>query len=258
MIIQCAYGVGATRRLTFDLWQSIHLIIMPVYLLRHGESAHNVQIKKYMDENPESHVLEWWEIEDRFDPGIRDADLTEVGIKQAQEVRERVNTISPTLLLMSPLSRNLRTGLESCTDLLKNDSDIKRLEVVITPALREHTYSTCDLGSQVEQLRLCFPSWDEELNDVPVDWWCHDPSGDVNSRLDCRESWQKLQDRAEVLSGIIKRYQEQHENIVVVGHAVLFYALTGKWLSNCQIMEINMENLRLRCDCVTPGCSCDC
>ena len=239
---------------------------MPVYLLRHGESEHNIAIKQYMTEHTETHILEWWQIEDSFDPKIRDADLTEKGVSQAQEVREEVNALRPSLLMMSPLTRNLRTGLESCADLLKKnqsnsisgDMSAAPLTVQITPHLREHTYSSCDLGSPVETLQTSFPHWTEELTEVPAKWWCHsDAVEDPNSRISCREPWQALQDRAEILCAMITTAQQDHECIIVVGHAVLFYALTGEWLSNCQLMELDMTKLRARCSCQSPACCCE-
>mmetsp|Transcript_20874 Transcript_20874/g.35178 ORF Transcript_20874/g.35178 Transcript_20874/m.35178 type:complete len:240 (-) Transcript_20874:1958-2677(-) len=229
---------------------------MPIFLLRHGESAHNIAIKSFMDSNPDTHVLEWFEIEDAFDPKIRDADLTEKGRAQAQQVRQEVNALNPSLLIMSPLTRNLRTGLESCADLLNTDDS--NLQIKITPDLREHTYSTCDLGSPVDSLQAAFPLWSGHLSNLSSDWWCHDEDPvDSSCRMSCREPWQKLQDRVEELTKMIKQCQEDHETIVVVGHAVLFYALTGEWLSNCQLMELDLNKLRARCECVRPACCCD-
>jgi glucosyl-3-phosphoglycerate phosphatase len=241
---------------------------MPVFLLRHGESAHNISIKQYMNENPDSHVLEWWQIEDSFDPKIRDADLTEKGVTQARSLREQVKALNPSLLMMSPLTRNLRTGLEACSDLLpgsnsdSSDHDQKQEEtthvkVQITPALREHTYSSCDLGSPVETLQAAFPHWSEQLQHISGDWWCHDSAVDPDSRLSCREPWQKLQDRTEELCVLIQQAQQEHTNIVIVGHAVLFFALTGEWLANCQLLELDMGRLRERCGCQSPACCCE-
>lgn len=258
---------------------------MPVFLLRHGESTHNVSIKQYMDTHPESHVLEWWEVENAFDPKIRDADLTEKGVTQAQEVRRQVTELGPTLLMMSPLTRSLRTGMEACADILNirgvrseadkreencdnsdgnNDPTVAMskillsLSVKITPLLREQTFATCDLGSTVDALQEKFPHWSAELQDIPAEWWCHSPSvEDPNSRLSCRESWQTLQDRTEALCKMITEAQQEHDCIVIVGHAVLFYALTGEWMSNCQLMELDMNKLRVRCTCETPACCCE-
>jgi broad specificity phosphatase PhoE len=239
---------------------------MPIYLLRHGESEHNVQIKGYMDKNPETHVMEWYEIEDSYDPNIRDANLTPLGITQAQDMVHQVATLNPSLLLMSPLRRNLATGQAACHALLTggHDSHTDRLlEVAITPDLREHTYATCDIGTDSATLALTYPHWSKQLEKLPKSWWEHNNDqkdstcSNKESTRPWQEPWQDLQNRADAIISLITEETKKHECILVVGHAVLFYAMTGEWMSNCELMELDLSKLRSRCSCQGNYCCCE-
>ena len=61
---------------------------MKVYIVRHGEVPHNA-LKQYNNQNE---------------------DLTEKGIKQAEELREKIKTIDYDILLCSPLTRAKHTA----------------------------------------------------------------------------------------------------------------------------------------------------
>ncbi len=61
---------------------------MKIYLVRHGEVPHNA-LKQY---------------------NIKDEDLTERGIKQAEELREKIKNIEVDLIISSPLIRAKRTA----------------------------------------------------------------------------------------------------------------------------------------------------
>ena len=72
-----------------------------------------------------------------------------------------------------------------------------------------------------------------------------------------RESWQHLQDRIEqLLQFIDQQILNGHETILLVGHAVLFFGLTGRWVDNCQLIELNRDDLRQRCLCAGYVCEC--
>lgn len=259
---------------------------MPVYLLRHGQSLHNVEIHLFMSNNPQAKVgdrykecavnscfalqaWEWWQVEDKFDPGIRDADLTDIGCQQARDLRQQISDLNPTLLVLSPLTRNLRTTYEACFDIINSSNPP---DVVITPLAREHTYSTCDLGLSPSTLSSVWPQWEQELSVLEEHWWCHrlqSPGGDISelssntenfdNPVYCREPWMVLQNRASQLIALLSDYLKSggvEKNILLVGHAVLFYAITGKWMDNCQLIELDMNNLREPCAC--PGYVCTC
>jgi broad specificity phosphatase PhoE len=238
-----------------------------IYLLRHGESQHNVAMKEYMAARLRGtgEDLEWWEVEDAFDPAIRDAALTERGVAQAAGLRGALAALAPSLLVLSPLTRNLQTADVACQELLQRaDSEGSSssaggppLEVLVTPLLREHTYSTCDIGSPPAALAARWPRWAESLGGLPESWWAHDAGRASDSdKAVYREPWQSLQSRAAALAALLAEQSRRHECIVVVGHAVLFFALTGQWMGNCQLQPLLLAELRAPCACAGLACRC--
>ena len=79
---------------------------MKVYIVRHGEVPHNA-LKQYNNQNE---------------------DLTEKGIKQAEELREKIKTIDYDILLCSPLTRAKHTA-----DII----NVKEQEIIIDNRLEE-------------------------------------------------------------------------------------------------------------------------
>ena len=60
------------------------------------------------------------------------------------------------------------------------------------------------------------------------------------------------------MSLLREKEQQGHSQVLVVGHAVLFWALTDSWLSNCQLVELDMDRgPRDRCQCSGFVCRCD-
>jgi broad specificity phosphatase PhoE len=107
--------------------------------------------------------------------------------------------------------------------------------------------------------------WERELSEVPEVWWSHNKDCDsINAEENdsCRESyrepWSRLQQRAGELVAYLKTEIDSgsHENILLVGHAVLFFAMMGEWLDNCQLVELDMEKLRTPCQCAGHACVC--
>jgi glucosyl-3-phosphoglycerate phosphatase len=202
--------------------------------------------------------LKWWEIEEIYDPKIRDTDLTQFGIEQAQKLNSDILELNPSLVIASPLTRSLRTAVEACGS--------HQCVYEITPLLREHSYSICDIGQPPAVLSQQWPQFQTAFDRLESTWWCNTESQqlcDHNSYLDFspehyRESWQHLQDRVDQLLHFIDTQIEMggHETILLVGHAVLFYGLTGKWVDNCQLIELDREKLRQRCACGGYVCEC--
>ena len=64
------------------------MIILKIYLVRHGQVNHNLK-KIYSNE---------------------DEDLNETGIKEAYELREKLENISYDVIISSPLKRALHTA----------------------------------------------------------------------------------------------------------------------------------------------------
>jgi broad specificity phosphatase PhoE len=59
----------------------------------------------------------------------------------------------------------------------------------------------------------------------------------------CRERWQSAQQRAAALLARLREQQRHHKCVIVVEHCLIFYAITGKWLENCQPTELEWDAL---------------
>ena len=193
-----------------------------------------------------------------YDPKIRDTDLTSVGIDQARGLQQAIKELNPSLVIASPLTRSLRTAYESSCQ--------SNAIFQVTPVLREQRFSICDVGTPPSVLIEQWPQFEEHLRDLSIDWWCNteEQKQYINetylnlSSEAYRETWQHLQDRIEeLISYIQEQINQGHETIVLVGHAVLFYGITGKWIDNCQLIELKLNEVRKRCDCLGIVCRCD-
>mmetsp|Transcript_17199 Transcript_17199/g.17935 ORF Transcript_17199/g.17935 Transcript_17199/m.17935 type:complete len:262 (+) Transcript_17199:26-811(+) len=228
-----------------------------IFLLRHGQSYHNHHIHNILKTHNISH-LPWWEIEDIHDPKIRDTDLTPTGIEQARALNQAISELNPSLIIASPLTRSIRTAHEACGHC--------GAPFHITPLLREQSFSICDVGTPPSKLIEQWPQYASQLSDLTSDWWCNteeqkqyvnDTYLDLPSEA-YRESWQHLQDRIEDLVAYVEEQIRQgHHTIVLVGHAVLFYGITGRWVNNCQLIELKLDEIRQRCECSGIVCKCE-
>lgn len=87
---------------------------MKVYIVRHGEVLHNA-LKQYNNQNE---------------------DLTEKGIKQAEELRKKIKTIDYDIVICSPLIRAKHTA---------KIINVKDKEIIIDNRLEER--NPCSLSS---------------------------------------------------------------------------------------------------------------
>ena len=189
---------------------------------------------------------------------MRDAALTDIGVEQASSMRQGIQELNPSLIITSPLSRSLHTTSEACADVIASEN----CSVMVHPVVREHAYANCDIGSSPNCLAEKWKLWSDQLSAIPEEWWLpEDPavvySGAPSPRL--REPWQNLQNRAKRLVIILRdQIAAGHKRILVVGHAVLFYALLNRWVSNCELVELDLNAVRPPCSCEGYVCHCDC
>ena len=179
-------------------------------------------------------------------------------MEQAQALRDDILALNPALIVLSPLTRNLHTASEACKTLLERKG--RSIDIIVTPIAREHTYSTCDLGSPPDRLQERWPEWSTQLAEIPHRWWAHSSAGlDDGPRENYREPWQHLQERVDSLVVFLEDelHKRPGQNILLVGHAVLFYALTGKWLANCQLIKFSLSEVRPKCSCTGHACTCE-
>ena len=105
----------------------------------------------------------------RQDPGIRDPELTEEGMRQARETadtlaaRQARGEIELRRLISSPYTRALQTAAVI--------ADALALDLTIDPLVRERAAFTCDIGASPSALRTRFPKYRFDHLDDP--WW-HD------------------------------------------------------------------------------------
>jgi broad specificity phosphatase PhoE len=94
-----------------------------VLLIRHGESTFNAAYR-----------------ETGVDPLHLDARLTETGLAQVADARERLRHTPIDLVVVSPLTRALQTALGIFAD------HPSRPTLLVEALHREHGFSSCDVG----------------------------------------------------------------------------------------------------------------
>lgn len=174
-----------------------------LYLIRHGQSEFNAVFD-----------------ETGADPLVFDAPLSDLGRRQAKSVAASAQALSVDLVVLSPLTRALETGL-----LLFGGSNLR---FCVSALVTECLLNSCDVGRSPVQLRAQFPELDfGDLNDP---WW---HTGVVDDRGVPLEPKASIDGRIEAFRSWIETRSE--ERIAVVGHTNFFYHLTGKYLENCEI-----------------------
>lgn len=175
---------------------------MPVYLIRHGQSEFNAAFN-----------------ENRIDPMIFDAPLTEEGYRQAEAARERVAELGIKQVITSPLTRAIQTAL--C--IFDNIAPI-----TVVDKHRELLLHSCDVGRPPRELKRDFPML---CFDHLVDrWWHHDPHTDNEIAVEPEAVFQlRIAEFETSLSQIEER------PVAIVGHGNAFLEMTGRMLDNCEI-----------------------
>lgn len=182
-----------------------------VLCIRHGQSTFNAI-------HPGSGI----------DPLHYDARLSELGHEQVREAREKLRSVEVDLVIVSPLTRALQTA----QGLFSNHPSSPAFLVEATH--RERVENSCDVGRSPSFLSQEFPGL--ALGHLPEVWWHH---LEPDERGVSVESIESVQTRVEEFRGLLSRRPER--KIAVVGHGTFFYYLTGKWLTNCEIVELAIE-----------------
>lgn len=174
---------------------------MKVYLVRHGEVPHNV-LKQFNSNND---------------------DLTDLGIKQARELRDKIGDINFDVIISSPLVRALHTA-----DIINKNNN----KIIINDDLRER-----ECGN------LSGKSFDK--NDRAEYWNYY-----AKTKYGTSEDIKMFFDR--VYNFIDELKEKDYENVLVVTHSGVSKAFNGyfngigdgeflhKGLSNCEIIEYEL------------------
>jgi broad specificity phosphatase PhoE len=153
-----------------------------VYFVRHGEGLHNEAIRKYGSER--------WYKELVFSDVYRDADLTPLGIQDAQckgppRIKAELERGMPPIerVIVSPISRAMQTA----QNFFAKDQ-VPDAPFVCMEGCREHLgVDTCNNRRSLSELKLKFPA---------VDFTAITDEDDVLWTVDRREAADEIQARA--------------------------------------------------------------
>ncbi len=167
------------------------------------------------------------------DPGHIDARLSERGHRQVAAARERLRETPFDLVVTSPLTRALQTAAGIFAD------HPSKPPFLVEVLHRECQESSCDIGRAASVLAEEFP--DFELGHLPETWW-------YAHGAPCRDGYHIEPRRIfdERVLGFRDWLQARPEKrIAVVGHSTFFYHLAGRWLANCEAMELDLAQAPL-------------
>jgi len=169
-----------------------------MFLLRHGQSYFNLHFTPT-----------------RIDPGIEDPELTELGLAQAHAAAAQLTEVRLTRIIVSPYMRALQTA----EPILK----FQQAPVDIMHEVRERAAFACDVGSPPELLAARFPHHD--FKHLPSPWW--------SNPVETLEATTLRADQFRALMAT----RNDAKTTLLVSHWAFILALTGKSLSNGDILE---------------------
>ncbi|EGC36400.1 hypothetical protein DICPUDRAFT_31945 [Dictyostelium purpureum] len=199
-----------------------------IYLIRHGESTFNVAY------------------DNKVDPYLFDARLTQVGENQASQLSEHVmeHLKDVELVITSPLTRALETTKRSLSKLLESNSNIK---CIVSPLHREVLMTSDDNGRERSIIEKEYPEFD--FQSLEERWWIPEFCPELKSDLSIdthkvfmktpfRESESLFLERIRQFKQLLLSRPES--NIAVVGHGDFFYYLLDEKMEdipNCKIIK---------------------
>jgi broad specificity phosphatase PhoE len=183
-----------------------------ILCIRHGQSAFNAAYE-----------------ERGIDPMLFDARLTPKGEAQVLAARETLRDVPFDLVVTSPLTRALQTAFGVF------ERHVSNPRFIVEALHRERVESSCDVGRPPSALRADYPTL--EFDHLPEVWW-HDV-GDVNELGLRTEPLETMIERITCFRAFLASRPERR--IAVVGHGTFFYHLTGTFLPNCGMIELEME-----------------
>lgn len=166
------------------------------------------------------------------DPGHIDAPLSERGRRQVADARRGLRDVPVELVVTSPLTRALQTTAGIF-------SDHPAQPAILVEALhRECQESSCDIGRAASILASEFPAF--RLDHLAEIWWHADGQvGPGGFHVEPRRLFDaRVADFRDWLIGRPERV------IAVVGHCTFFYHLTGRWMANCEVLELDLAEDR--------------
>jgi broad specificity phosphatase PhoE len=186
-----------------------------------GKKANKSQAYHNLRENPDRTIT-------------TDPKLTQLGVKQALNLKETFTTTNVTHILCSPLTRALQTAQIACEDLISQG-----LKVVAYPDLREHGSGPASTGTGLQELQRLLHNANQitDLSLVPEGWESNDKECKDERRIRARrvrkELWELGQEALKETGGKWKGYEvsrgAMHQNIeiLVVSHGAFLQKMLG-------------------------------
>jgi glucosyl-3-phosphoglycerate phosphatase len=169
-----------------------------MFLLRHGQSFFNLHFTPT-----------------RIDPGIEDPELTDLGLAQAHAAAAQLAQVPLTRIIISPYTRALQTA--------EPILEFQQAPVDIMHEVRERAAFVCDVGSPPELLAARFPH--HNFKHLPSQWW--------SKPVETLEATTLRADKFRALMAA----RDDAKTTLLVSHWAFILALTGKSLSNGDILE---------------------
>ena len=180
-----------------------------MFLLRHGQSYFNLHFTPT-----------------RIDPGIEDPELTDLGVAQAEAAASQLAPASLTRIIISPYTRALQTA----EPILK----VHQASVHIMHEVPERAAFVCDVGSSPQLLSARFPHHD--FKHLPSPWWSEPV-----------ETLEATVARADAFRALMAA-RDDSATTLLVSHWAFILALSGKSLSNGELLEYEPGNMPERID----------
>ena len=170
-----------------------------MFFMRHGQSVFNV-------------------VHDRTgrDPQTPDAELSALGITQAQRAAAQLAARKISRIISSPYTRALQTASFA--------AEVLRLPIEIDPLVAERCLYSCDIGSPASVLRARFPSVDFSALGGEQ-WW---PPQNESART--------LQERVHTFMTKMD-FEDRAATTLVVSHWYFINAATGICPANAEVVE---------------------
>lgn len=139
-----------------------------LYFIRHAQSKFN--LAQMVAANSSHEVRQGEDLGVKFDYGLIDCGISDVGKQQCAEAAEKVKGFNVKFVISSPLRRCLETTHE----IFKNHKD--KPKVIVWPIVKEMLLSGCDVSDDLSVIRKEFPDCDFSLVDAlphPELWLVH-------------------------------------------------------------------------------------
>ncbi|RED53809.1 histidine phosphatase family protein [Aestuariispira insulae] len=181
---------------------------MAIYFIRHGQSVFNAA-----------------SLNGEPIPDIVDVPLTGEGRQQARDLKTQVKELDIDHVICSPLTRAIQTALCAFEDVAP---------ITIASGHHEKLCSPCDMGRSPAALARDFPGL--SFGHLPEKWWYQTPAGRDGFEEEPDDHFfarvRAFERSLQTLSG---------KTVAIVGHGLVFKAITGKIMSNCELLPFEPQ-----------------